>query len=93
LMAAGGMAGIGGPMSDVTIATLRQTLLATADMAAAMRAHMTMTNLGALTEMLMAPVLFRNVGIAGTMALCGVAIVLTGMTGLLRLGATRVAPA
>jgi DHA3 family macrolide efflux protein-like MFS transporter len=93
LMAAGGMAGIGGPMSDVTIATLRQTLLATADMAAAMRAHMTMTNLGALTGMLMAPVLFRNVGIAGTMALCGVAIVLTGMTGLLRLGATRVAPA
>jgi hypothetical protein len=54
---------------------------------------MTMTNLGALTGMLMAPVLFRNVGIAGTMALCGVAIVLTGMTGLLRLGATRVAPA
>ena len=93
LMVAAGMAGIGGPMSDITIATLRQTLLATADMAAAMRAYMVMTNLGVLTGMLMAPGLFRNVGIAGTVALCGAAIVLTGMTGMLRLGDVRVAPA
>lgn len=93
LMAAAGMAGIGGPMSDITIATLRQTLLATADMAAAMRAYMVMTNLGVLAGMVMAPALFRNVGIAGTVALCGGAILLTGMMGMLRLGATRVAPA
>jgi hypothetical protein len=93
LMAAAGIAGIGGPMSDITIATLRQTLLATADMAAAMRAYMVMTNLGVLTGMLMAPALFRNVGIAGTVALCGGAILLIGMIGMLRLGATRVAPA
>ena len=58
-----------------------------------MRAYMVMTNLGVLTGMLMAPGLFRNVGIAGTVALCGAAIVLTGMTGMLRLGAVRVAPA
>ena len=45
-----GIAGIGGPMSDITIATLRQTLLATADMAAAMRAYMVMTNLGVLAR-------------------------------------------
>jgi non-ribosomal peptide synthetase component F len=50
LMAAAGIAGIGGPMSDITIATLRQTLLATADMAAAMRAYMVMTNLGVLAR-------------------------------------------
>ena len=92
LMAAAGTAGIGGPMSDITIATLRQTLLATADMAAAMRAYMAMTNLGVLAAMLMAPALFHNVGTAGTVALCGTAMLLTGVTGMLRLGATRVAP-
>jgi hypothetical protein len=93
LMAAAGLAAIGGPMSDITIATLRQTLLATADMAAAMRAYIVMNNLGLLTGMLMAPALFHNIGIAGTVALCGTAMLLTGMTGLLRHGGTRVAPA
>jgi DHA3 family macrolide efflux protein-like MFS transporter len=92
-MVAAGLAAIGGPMSDITIATLRQTLLASVDMAAAMRAYMVMTNLGVLAGMLMAPAVFRNVGIAGTVALCGAAILLTGMMGMLRLGATRVAPA
>ena len=47
---------------------------------------------GVLAGMLMAPAVFRNVGIAGTVALCGTAILLIGMTGMLRLGATRVAP-
>jgi len=93
LMAAAGLAAIGGPMSDITIATLRQTLLATADMAAAMRAYMVMNNLGLLTGMVIAPALFRNIGIAGTVALCGTAMLLIGMTGLLRHGAARVAPA
>jgi hypothetical protein len=54
---------------------------------------MVMTNLGSLTGMLMAPALFRGVGIAATVALCGMAIVLTGMTGMLRHGGARVAPA
>ncbi len=93
LMAASAMAGIGGPMSDITIATLRQTLLATVDMAAAMRAYMVMNNLGLLTGMLLAPALFHSVGIAGTVALCGAAILLTGMTGMLRHGGVRLAPA
>jgi len=91
LMAASAMAGIGGPMSDITIATLRQTLLATADMAAAMRAYMVMNNLGLLTGMLLAPALFHSVGIAGTVALCGAAILLAGMTGMLRYGGVRLA--
>ena len=93
LMAASGLAAIGGPMSDITIATLRQTLLASADMAAAMRAYMVMNNLGLLTGMLMAPELFRGVGIPRTLALCGAAIVFTGITGMLRHGDVRVAPA
>lgn len=80
-------------MSDITIATLRQTLLATSDMAAAMRAYMVMTNLGVLVGMAAAPGLFRAVGVAAGVALCGVAIVLTGMTGMLRHGGVRLASA
>jgi MFS family permease len=93
LMGAAGLAAIGGPMSDITIATLRQTLLATSDMAAAMRAYMVMTNLGVLVGMAAAPGLFRAVGVAAGVALCGVAIVLTGMTGMLRHGGVRLASA
>jgi len=93
LMAASGLAAIGGPMSDITIATLRQTLLASADMAAAMRAYMVMNNFGLLVGMLLAPGLFRGAGISGTVALCGAAILFTGMTGMLRHGDVRVAPA
>lgn len=93
LMAASAFAGIGGPMSDITIATLRQTLLGSADMAAAMRAHMVMTNLGLLVGMLLAPEVIRWIGVAGTICLCGAAILLTGMTGIVRHGAARAAPA
>ena len=92
-MVAAGLAAIGGPMSDITIATLRQTLLATADMAAAMRAYMVMTNFGVLLGMLAAPALFYSVGIAATVALCGAAILLTGTTGMLRHGGVRLAAA
>jgi DHA3 family macrolide efflux protein-like MFS transporter len=92
-MVAAGLAAIGGPMSDITIATLRQTLLAVADMAAAMRAHMAMTNSGLLVGMLLTPGLFETVGVPGTVALCGTAILLTGATGMLRHGAVRVAAA
>jgi hypothetical protein len=93
MMAASGLAAIGGPMSDITIATLRQTLLASADMAAAMRAYMVMNNLGLLVGMLMAPGLFHGVGVAAGVALCGLAIALAGMTGVLRLGSVRLVTA
>jgi hypothetical protein len=92
-MAAAGLAAIGGPMSDVTIATVRQLLLATPDMAAAMRAYMVMTNAGALLGMLLAPALFRTIGPSAVVSLCGVAIVLTGATGLLRHRDVRLAVA
>ena len=92
-MAAAGLAAIGGPMSDITIATLRQTLLAAGDMAAAMRAYMVMNNFGLLVGMLLAPELFRGVGIPGTVGLCGAAILLAGVTGMLRHGGVRLAPA
>jgi hypothetical protein len=92
-MVAAGLAAIGGPMSDITIATLRQMLLAVTDMAAAMRAYMAMTNFGLLVGMLLTPGLFQTVGVPGTVALCGTAILLTGATGMLRHGAVRVAAA
>jgi hypothetical protein len=93
LMAAAALAAIGGPMSDITIATLRQTLLAATDMAAAMRAYLAMSNFGVLTGMLVAPELFRTAGVPETVAFCGAAILCTGAAGLLRHGAVRVAPA
>lgn len=92
-MAAAGFAAIGGPMSDITIATLRQTLLDEADMAAAMRAYMVMNNLGLLVGMALAPAVFRAVGVPAGVMLCGAAIVVTGLTGLLRHGGVRLAPA
>lgn len=92
-MAMAGLAAIGGPMSDVTIATLRQTLLDEADMAAAMRAYMVMNNLGLLVGMALAPALFRALGVPAGVMLCGAAIVLVGLTGLLRHGGVRLAPA
>jgi MFS family permease len=92
-MAAAGLAAIGGPMSDVTIATLRQLLLAMTDMAAAMRAYMVMTNAGALLGMLLAPALIRTIGPPAMVLLCGLAIALTGAIGLLRHRDVRLAVA
>jgi hypothetical protein len=92
-MVAAAFGAIGGPMSDITIATLRQTMLAATDIAAAMRAYLAMSNLGLLGGMLIAPGLFRAVGVSGTIALCGTAILLTGATGMLRHGTVRVAAA
>lgn len=92
-MAAAALAAIGGPMSDVTIATMRQLLLAAADMAAGMRAYMVMTNAGVLLGMLLAPALLRMIGPPAVVALCGLAILLTGVTGLLRHRDVRLAVA
>jgi len=92
-MAAAGLAAIGGPMSDVTIATLRQLLLAMTDIAAAMRAYMVMTNAGALLGMLLAPALIRTIGPPAMVLLCGLAIALTGAIGLLRHRDVRLAVA
>jgi MFS family permease len=92
-MAASALAAIGGPMSDVTIATVRHIVLEIPDLAAAMRAYMVMNNLGQVVGMVLAPELFRTVGVAGAVAICGAAILLTGVTGMLRHGGVRLAPA
>jgi hypothetical protein len=84
LMAVVVMTAIGGPMSDIIIATLHQTLLPAADIAAATRACMVMMNLDQLVGMLAAPVLFDATGVArGGMLYSGL-MVLTGVIALLR---------
>ena len=69
-----GFAAFGGPMQDITAATLRQTELPHADLAAAVRAFMVMNQLGALIALLAAPRLFDAIGIAPATMLCGALI-------------------
>jgi hypothetical protein len=85
LMAAAALAAIGGPMSDITIATLRQTLLPVNDIAAAMRAYMIVANVGLLAAMLAAPPLLNRCGTAPVVVACGLLILVVGLGGLLRL--------
>jgi hypothetical protein len=84
LMVLAVLTAIGGPMSDITIATLRQTLLPAADIAAAMRAYLVMLNLGQLVGMLAAPAVFYLLGVAPGVMLYGGLMVSTGAIGLLR---------
>ena len=85
LMATAAFAAVGGPMSDITIATLRQTLLRRGDIAPAMRAYMVMNNVGLLAAMLIAPRLLDAFGIACVIVACGFIVAVIGLTGLLRL--------
>ena len=77
-------AGCGGPMQDITAATLRQTELPHADLAAAVRAFMVMNQLGVLVALLAAPRVFDAIGIAPAMLLCGVLILVVAVLGWLR---------
>lgn len=56
-MASAGLAAVGGPMQDITVAVLRQTELARADVPAATRAMMAGSQLGLLAALLLAPAL------------------------------------
>lgn len=86
LLATAAFAAIGGPMSDITTATLRQTLLPRGDIAAAMRAYMVMNNVGLLAAMLIAPRAMDEFGIASVIAASGAIVAVISVTGLLRLG-------
>jgi hypothetical protein len=85
LIAAAAFAAIGGPMSDITIATLRQTLLARSDIAPAMRAYLVMNNLGLLVAMLVAPRALDAFGIAPVIVACGAIVAIAGIVGYVRL--------
>lgn len=79
---------IGGPLSDVTVAVLRQTRLAQGDQAAAMRAVLVAWNAGTLAGMAAAPALFATFGVAATVLGGGVVMASTGLLGFVRHYAT-----
>ena len=84
IAAAAAVAAVGGPMQDIVVATLRQTDLAREDVAAAVRAHMVLVQLGTVVAMLAAPTLVAALGTA-TIAFGGGAIyVAIALAGLLR---------
>ena len=84
LMASAALGAAGGPMRDIPTAVLRQTRLRQADMGAAMRASMAMTNAGALGAMLLVPSLIGAVGAPAVLIVCGVAYLVVGLSGLRR---------
>ncbi len=59
---------IGGPMQDITFATMRQIVLERHELAAAVRAYMVVNNLGLLVTLLLAPWAFSAMGVAWTIA-------------------------
>jgi DHA3 family macrolide efflux protein-like MFS transporter len=85
LVVTAAFAAIGGPMSDITTAILRQTLLRRGDIAPAMRAYMVMNNVGLLMAMLIAPRALDVFGIAPVIVICGCMVAMLGLAGLLRL--------
>jgi uncharacterized protein YacL len=73
-------------MHDITNATLRQTVLGAADIAAGARAFLVMTQLGLLIGLLISPLLFREIGVAGTVILGGFVVIFVSFAGLFRFG-------
>jgi hypothetical protein len=63
--------GIGGPLKDITIATVRQLSVASRDMAAAMRVHLLLAYAGTLAVMLATPSLCDRLGAVTVIALVG----------------------
>ena len=86
LAAAAGVSAVGGPMSAIPLAVLRQTRLQPGDRAAAMRAYMAMTNAGTLAAMLLAPTAVAVLGVIPVIVGCGGGLVGLGAAGLTRYG-------
>jgi hypothetical protein len=77
-IAAAALAAIGGPLHDITMATLRQIALPRADLAAVVRAYMVMNQLGLLVVLLASPLLFRLFGVPQSVMLFGATIFAVG---------------
>ena len=86
LVAGAAISAVGGPMQDITVATLRQMLVPRRDMGAAVRAFMLVNQTGSLLAMLAAPSAFEAIGIAPAVVVCGVAIIAVGLVGMRRFG-------
>ncbi len=85
-VAAALLSAIGGPMQDITVATLRQTVLPRADIAAGTRAFVVMSQAGMLLALLLSPLLFAGIGVAPTVMRCGLAVLIASALGLARFG-------
>ena len=71
LAAASCLAGFGGPLEDIPVATLRQLLIPTDTIAGATRAAQIVSNLGTLVAMLVAPAACVTFGPVAVMWACG----------------------
>ncbi len=80
------IAAVGAPMQDIVVATLRQTELARADIAAAVRAHMVSVQGGTVVAMLAAPSLVAAWGPEAIVLGGGLTYLVLGAIGLARLG-------
>ena len=79
LAAASCLAGFGGPLEDIPVATLRQLLIPTDTIAGATRAAQIVSNLGTLVAMLLAPAACVAFGPVAVMWVCG--LIYVGVTG------------
>jgi DHA3 family macrolide efflux protein-like MFS transporter len=84
LAAASALTAMGGPMQDIATAVLRQTRLAPADRAAAMRAYMAMVGIGVLVAMLLTPQAIARFGIARAILGCAAVYLCVAAFGLAR---------
>jgi hypothetical protein len=78
------VSGFGGPLQDITLATLRQTLIPANEIAAATRVMLFATSAGTLAAMLVAPLLVYALGPVTVMALGGLTYVGCATFGRLR---------
>ncbi len=86
LFAGAALSAVGGPMQDVTTATLRQIHLPRRDVGAAVRAYMVLNQSGSIMAMLAAPSLIGAIGVPATLVACGLSIVAVAGLGLARFG-------
>ena len=79
-------------MQDITLATLRQTLVPPADIAAATRVQLIATCIGTLIAMLAAPSIVASIGPQAVMGLGGAVYILCAALGWMRpaVRATRI---
>jgi hypothetical protein len=87
--AASALAAMGGPMQDIPTAVLRQTRLAPANRAAAMRAYMAACGLGVLVAMLLTPAAITQIGISRVVMACGTVYLCVAAIGLVRFAGWR----
>ena len=83
LIAAACLAGMGAPLSDIPMATLRQTLFAAQDIAAVFRLKMIFDWSGMLLANLVAPVALHGIGPGTLVAVCGAGIGVVPLAGVL----------